>query len=1521
VISQVKTDTDAWLYMESFIADHILYTNLTNQQTIASVGAAATNDLVLKCKSAGFANNEPYHLEGRNPNIHIGFAEDIKVEKTTLEENLEKNALIQKEKLYDTDSTTPDAYTPQSMELTLFEDFGTPQLGSCVSSEHGSYSENERGKTLKEENAVLLSQINELKRQLDAQALCSIIEEEARPLSWDEFNNSRCKLSQNLSMENCEDLVLNSLRPTSGTLSLADELHAAGMSVNFCNTFETTVLEHMSTTALENARKSEIEHLKEELEKNCLANAEKATFELEIEKLQRDLKDALFENERKAALESEVQQLREDLSNARLTNEEVYSLRWQIETLKEEKASLEEELKWSESLLEEEENGLQSSTAELTEQGGAGSIAIHRECQKQIVKLKNDLEKINFTIKDTVVKEPVFENKESNETIDKDDSLSDKDSMNNKETEKLDEALFKIREHLECKEKKLKDTQKELRIMKDCYTLTDKNSKNDEEMEKLRLDDALLKIREELESKEKELRKTQEELRIMKYIHTLTDKDTVNEEETGNLRLDEALLKMRKELESKEKELKETRGELKAMKETSSFTGNSVLNEETENLILDEALLKIREELKIKENELKETQEELRTIKDSYSQKSEQLNHLLQKCEEEEQTLSNRTVPSGMDKVIHTDDTDVKSEADSQQKLWNLEKTQEELHAAQNKIKALLQENEDRGKYYEEKISAIIDEKDGELEAVITNFTEKEEEYERKISNLELAKISLTDEDSASLRDVEEHHNKLMLFQCELENQKAVLYQKEKDLVEMKELRLKAEGQLADASLRYETHMQEMKEIIKGLEENKDALTSETEAINKKLEELKTSAEASYVQQQKLEEDLDSALADLEDQKALVRSRGEEIEKLTHYYEVKLNEKEVDSKPHINDNNDIMLRKLDELEELKRDYNGKVAECSKLKDSLDNLEILKSKTEEKLSSLNEEHSQELAAYADFLEKRDDQIRHLEVDVKDKREEVRSLTSVVETSERELTLLRNEIRDTKQSAEKEEREHGILLENIQSEMNDRVRDLEIEIQRLMRLHDEVCSDRNKMLDEISSKQAAAKDLQSDNESLKNFIQTIQNEKIKLQEECCTKQNKIDEKNDKILAIKEAEQNLMEEINCLKVTVQEMNEEHDSANHQIAKLIDVIEKLELDMAERDKKISQSLEWEVELNLKDEELLKLKNETNTLGSHIQKVQSENEDLKKIQSKLENDITEKDNKISQSVEWEVELNLRADELQKLKNEVDTLSSHLQKVQSENEHLEVVKCKLENDLDNLSRISNNSDNLQDKLPVGEEKLQLKQSDFVLQMKQCKEEMEIHVTEKKELAEKLSEKEKDLENLHTQYEASEMYKEKLLEEIAEIKTNIAKLTREGDDLQNEANSLKSEVTTLKEVLRTTELEALQQSHKLSALQSEKDCLEQEYKSQQEANREQIDKLVGIIEKLETEKSEKGQLIAGEKYTKIIVEENEMPSSFTADLGSDSSSKAIVGSIQSGNSEILQAYEEKLDLLCCRKRSA
>ncbi|XP_066983070.1 centromere-associated protein E-like [Macrobrachium rosenbergii] len=908
-------------------------------------------------------------------------------------------------------------------------------------------------------------------------------------------------------------------------------------------------------------------------------------------------------------------------------------------------------------------------------------------------------------------------------------------------------------------------------------------------------------LRWQVESLKEENSDLEEEVRLYEsgYNATSTGGDTAVTQETNE-----------HDLSHKLKEMEEMKKICEQLKEDLDAT--------TKELVESKAMI----------DDLRGKGSELESIKADLNHKEELLREAGKNFEELKEELNEKMTALEETKSLLVDLQD-KNSKEGPKATTPSEAEKRELDLAREMIQVLEQELETQQKATEEKIAGILDEKESELESVITNFMEKEEAFERQIKDLAEERKKPPAE-----KEEEDLKQKCSSLQVVIENLESTLTKKGAELLALEETCGKIQNDLSDVTQQHSNQMKEMNEKLRVFEEKCCAQVNEVEALRKKLEEREEAMKTAEEEKQRIEQNLASVMISLEEQQKLLKEK-EEMEKLEQSCDQMVNEKcKADVKEtDVTEENLVFMEKMDELEKLKNDLHAKVLECNELKDSVYNLKTLKAKSEEKMAQANEDHKLEVAMYLEDVEKKNTEIESLEVDVKERSERVTALTQALEAKENRIKHLERHVDELKLIKERVAMENEQMMEVARVEASQKVQELEVEIERLTKLSEEVSEDRMRMVEAINSRELTSKDLLTTNNSLKEQLDSLQDEHDKLRE-------LFEVQHSEMLKTVEETQLLEKEQHEQKQTIQDLLAEKSKLQND----------LDLKQAEISQKTKDMQVLEDEQEKMRSEVLSLNSKVKTMNDQHEANNSHIEKLIAIIEKFEADEVVKDNQLSQAAKWEHEALAKEERIKSLQVTVETqtlkigeLEKSLEDLHKENGDLKTMNSKMEKDALNKKKLSEEAGSLKEKLALAEKLSGEVQSRLDLEMRQREEELSVIVSEKQQLIEKLRMKEEELTRVMVDSRNG-------LEEIQNLKDELQGKKEEVSKISLELVSLKDKLSSLTEIMKTSEQKMLQQNLEIKSLKEEKNLQEEDFKELHNSNGQKIEGLVKIVEKLE-----------------------------------------------------------------------
>ena len=1520
--------------VESFYTDYLSHCVPDSRHEKSAKPHKKIRASFLDRKSMGFPNIEEIIQEAvaeARVNIHSEYEEKYKEERAALEARLSQDTFVEGDTLY-MSPMGGDTTSVVSMEMTMNDGV------EMAAFDNSPLQQNVELETLKEENSSLASQVECFRKGMaavgaDSESQGNTVENEDLQTLKEQIKilkeqNSHLVTqveslkdgkeatvteemkdvsTQNDTLLSLDNSVALAPQPCSGAMSLADELREAGMGTTFCNdTFETSVLKVTTDDPENESLKQKVEQLKDE----------NSALKKQVAELQKVEKPRAVSSGDAAGMTA-TQDVRPNILEEELKNtySEKMKLQQEIEKLKDELSiarMAEEEvhsLRWQVDTLKEENSSLEEDLRAF-------------EC--------GETEQSSVTVSHE--KEPPLAEKDSSKECDEIDAEK---GFRSHEMGKNDLSSASVNH----KEQMLELIEK------------DSSSKDFEELHKL--NEQLVEEKEAL-------------------VREIQEKDSSSKELEELLKLNEKLVEEKKALVK----------EIQAYKERAAICDTDIVKEKDEgshSSEISDRLESLCEENKSKESELQAKKDELECLKVELDMKVTLMKDFEEKCETLRESLAEKVKELEEAKnqlAVHQENVDKEKEeklSEGQSLLNAIETKQKEILSAQERIGSLEQDLENQQKAFKEKLAIAMEEKESELEDMITNFMEKEAAFENEVMKLKEAneKTSRDSSTAMSKTEMESLQKKCTSLQNIIDNLESTVSKKESELLLLKEACQKLEADLADMNKEHSDQLQEMKGKIQSYEDNKTDQINDLEALRKKCEEKQMAIESTEEERRQMKEVLDATIVSLEEQKHLLKEKEEEREKLANSYEQLLNEKNTrDVEVVVNRENEGVLKKLDEFEELKNEFSAKVLECNQLKDSLSNLEILKARNEEKLSQLDQEHQEEVASYIKDLDMRGEQIRSLESEVREKGEKVASLTSVLDVKENKMKHLQNDIEEMKHCSERTRVESEEVMLNSQREMSDKVNELESEIERLTRLSDEVNEDRKKMMEALTEKEQEVKDVCGNTESLKTSLRNLEEERDNLHSEVLKKTEEAHRLESEQEGLKQ-ELHVLKEVSntseSLKASVQSLKGEKDNLNSEVLKKTEDLLRLESELERLKQEIQILMEEKSQLQdhleTKETELMQIEQEKHELKTEQEKMREEKQVLETEQEKMkkekqvleteqekmreqisdlnsqvkslneqqevnnqyieklvglvekfETDVAAKDNQLSQAQKWEAEALAKEDVLKDLKREADALTTKISEVETafgnlkcENEELKKTQSKMEKEAANNTKKLKDLEQVNDKVALAEDKVYKIQTDYDNEIEHLKKELSENVSEKEVLTEKLAAKEEELQKTASQYKGEIESLYALKEELDEKKCTVEKLTSELD-------SFREELRSLSEVAKMSELKILQQSREIQTLKADKEAQAEDYKKLHESTSQQIESLVKIVEKVEMEMSEKQEQLKVKdlEHKNEIADREEMLRNLTLkveNIGSELREKEEV------YEEIKKEKEELLKKIC------
>lgn len=763
----------------------------------------------------------------------------------------------------------------------------------------------------------------------------------------------------------------------------------------------------------------------------------------------------------------------------------------------------------------------------------------------------------------------------------------------------------------------------------------------------------------------------------------------------------------------------------------------------------------------------------------------------------------------------------------------SIEHFKKELTIAKEKIVILECQVEKQEADFDSKISEIVAEKDSEMEMFITNFSDKEEALEEKLKELESANSHVVEmrktlaSKELEVQNLAAECNTLKTTVSDLEKQLLEEQNKSDEITSKYQIMQKENS---DSSIETENRIQELKNIIAGHE---TALTDKAE----QLEEMKKS----------MEHQKELLIAAEAEKRELGEINERNMLQELHNASIKTEtEKTLDRDDH-----SILGDKLDELKQLKEEYIAKVKEHKQLQDSMENLRIVLSKKEKELETLNTEHEQEVSSYIENLNNRDEKIQELETIITQHNEERTNMIMALDAKDHKVQRLTSELEESHQSLQNKEMEFQLYLDSAESDMSSKVKELQAEVEHLNKLHNEVCEDRKNMAAAIKTKEDIVEGLQSEQCTLKNELETLNENLMVTREKLRAYEDEVNEKNNIISKLESEQEKLQNDILGLK------SQEENSKREEVEKLVGIIEKYENEISEKEEHL-QNISKEVEV--KDSHICNIEKE-------ILSVQKRNEDM-------------------------------AEELNEFK-EVKERYSQLEKEVAEHKR------------DSLTE----ADGLRKKVLDLENSFSELKVDYKHKVEKLEEEISCHLFEKENLNKKLLESEVRLDEINAelndvQEKLAQTTKE--LDEKTEL-IDLAKCTE--DQLNSKLENLEEDLESFSSCLTSKEEELEKQKETICLLEEEKLKLEEEIADlraqgkalddQLESNNTQIEELVRIIERYETETSEKDVQL--QKYETDRSEKEEQLQNLVTEIDCKESS------IKEAEKTILSLHEKNQEM--------
>ncbi|KAG7174946.1 centromere-associated protein E-like [Homarus americanus] len=716
---------------------------------------------------------------------------------------------------------------------------------------------------------------------------------------------------------------------------------------------------------------------------------------------------------------------------------------------------------------------------------------------------------------------------------------------------------------------------------------------------------------------------------------------------------------------------------------------------------------------------------------------------------------------------------------------------------------------------------------------------EMQKKLENKTEELEILKGQkeklLLDFEDQLANVVAEKDNELELIITNFTEKEETFENKEKELQEMVSQIKEIRKTLVNKDLEVQNLNKEnidFKNIVKDLELNLSKKVDELSVMegkysilqkefehqeidyDNKIQEMKKSVSGNKEQIITQAQNVKHLQRSLEEQKNLLSSSEEEKELLKNNYEKQLSDSAhvsriTSSTTWYKDSEcRIIDQKLDELEQLKDEYAIKVKECHQFRDSVDNLKIMLAKKEEELKVMSSDHNEELSTLSENINEKIEEINNFENIVKRKNDEAVNLKLAIEAKDHKIKKLESDMKEVKEILDGKEKDLEESLSNRDGQMSTKLQGLQGEIDHLTRLHEEVCADRRNMVDVIKNHEEELGKLTSDCNALKCKLESLEEDYQHVSENLKTKDAEISQKEDSISMLESEYQKLQEDIDHLRSKEKELLDQHDSSNQEIEKLLGVVEKYEIEMSE-----------------KDEQLNKM---TTEVESKMAKIFEVEESIKLLQ------------------EANKEMVLKCDSMEDVKKKY---------------------ISLEEELYMLRKDSNELKSLPDSVTA----LEAIEGDIHAKIREH-EELDRKESQEQELNIKLLKSEEECKTVKNELSKIEMQLQEKIEFVNKITVehNTVKLALENveADLRNAKLSLESTEAELREKISSLESENMKLEEELSASKTN----EKEINAQVDASTQQIEKLVMLVEKYETEMSEKDEVIQSQttKYESEVL---------------------------------------------------
>ncbi|KAK3892882.1 hypothetical protein Pcinc_003283 [Petrolisthes cinctipes] len=1140
-------------------------------------------------------------------------------------------------------------------------------------------------------------------------------------------------------------------------LSLADELQECSMIVTPCqgnSTLFTDTVEILSLKQQLQAVSEENKNLKDHLQQLQVSSAEgiecnnakeeKPAENGVIKQLQSDVELMRNKND---AQETYVKKLEEELSCKNICEEELHYLRWNVNTLKEEKSALEEELK----LMQEEidnlvlrENMVQTVTGtEVDKEDKVGQVTQTEENDTEEQLLRETAEELKKNLQTKTE-----ELEDARKLL---DSQMKTYGMIVEQINSIRDTFSAIREGLGIETSKVEKNEDMVNESQDLSDLVIILSTLEERLQKRNED--LNTMKEQLDEKTLELNTLKEQLNE-KTLELNTLKEQLNEETLDLNTLKEQLNEKTLDLNTVKEQFNEKTLDLNTVKEQ--------LNEKTLELnTVKEQLNEKTLDLNTMKEQLNEKTLDLNTVKEQLNEKTLDLNTVKEQLNDRTVTLqaAYENIDSLKNELhIRTISSENGSDCIEEQK-----QNQANLDCALERIERLVKEQEEQRLSYENRLAQVVGEKDCELEEIITNFTEKEEAFEEKVKELEdIVKESENIREAIEEKDkqLQSHLKDISSLQRKVQDLELALSAKCDNYSAFKECNSELQSNFSQLQLQHDNDKQNIERTVEMYKEKLDLKIQEFTDLLKVYEEQKKLLHAA-------ESELE--LLKAKPSKEMETPSNNSILTETHQVSSVLEQIIID-------------QKLDELESLRNEYAGQIDECSKLRDTVDNLKIMLSKREEELKQVLLEHKNETESRIEELCKRDEDINDMQMKIATSNEEMTRLKCCVEAKDHKLERLEREMKKVEENLQASNEVKESFEMKLDIEKSSKIQELQTDLEHLNKTYEEVCSDRKNMVIAIKEEKEAKEHLEYECKTLKMKLENLEEDYLYIRDELTLKETEITNKSESLSSLEVELQKLQEEIANLSNKKLELIDEQISDNKKIEKLIGDIEKYETEMSE-----------------KDEQLIKLKNNlSETMTKH-----SEMEELVKTMQTTNSEMASK-------------------------------------------------------LKGMEEKESSSISFEEKLMIAEQKLFTMQNDHkekVAELERCL--LDSHSL-KEDLGIKLAETEEQYKLLSKELEVKRG-------EIEEKSLILLQLSTDNENLKLELQALGQEISHADVLLKTTETEL---SQRLSYIEAEKINLEEEIslsktsennmKEQLEANSCEIDKLVTLVEKYETEMSEKDE---------------------------------------------------------------